>query len=86
MRERGTLAPSGLRLRAFALVARDRGPGAAIAVAPAGAVPGNFWGVVPQATPTAEQFQRLKRGGVDSIRIPIAWGARAAPAATDPST
>ena len=25
--------------------------------------------------PTAEQFQRLKRGGVDSIRIPISWGA-----------
>ena len=33
--------------------------------------PATFWGVVPQATPTEEQFQRLKRGGVDSIRIPI---------------
>jgi len=41
----------------------------------ASAVPGNFWGVAPQATPTAEQFQRLKRGGVDSVRIPIEWGA-----------
>jgi hypothetical protein len=41
----------------------------------AGAVPGNFWGVAPQATPTAEQFQRLKLGGVDSVRIPIEWGA-----------
>jgi polysaccharide biosynthesis protein PslG len=41
----------------------------------AGAVPGNFWGVAPQATPTAEQFQRLKRGGVDSVRIPVEWGA-----------
>jgi hypothetical protein len=41
----------------------------------AAAVPGNFWGVAPQATPTAEQFQRLKLGGVDSIRIPIEWGA-----------
>lgn len=39
------------------------------------AVPGNFWGVAPQATPTAEQFQRLKRGGVDSVRIPVEWGA-----------
>lgn len=39
----------------------------------AGAVPGNFWGVVPQATPSAEQLQRLKRGGVDSIRVPIGW-------------
>lgn len=39
----------------------------------ASAVPANFWGVSPQATPTAEQLQRLKRGGVDSIRIPIVW-------------
>jgi hypothetical protein len=42
--------------------------------APAEAVPAKFWGVVPQATPTLEQFQRLKRGGVDSIRTPIGWG------------
>jgi hypothetical protein len=39
------------------------------------ALPGNFWGVAPQATLNAEQFQRLKRGGVDSVRIPIEWGA-----------
>ena len=39
------------------------------------AVPANFWGIVPQATPSADQFQRLKRGGVDSVRIPISWGA-----------
>jgi polysaccharide biosynthesis protein PslG len=39
------------------------------------AVPANFWGVVPQATPSDEQFQLLKRGGVDSVRIPIEWGA-----------
>jgi hypothetical protein len=41
----------------------------------AAAVPAKFWGVVPQATPTAEQFQRLKRGGVDSVRTPIGWNA-----------
>ncbi len=39
------------------------------------ALPANFWGVVPQAPPSAEQFQRLKRGGVDSVRIPVPWGA-----------
>jgi hypothetical protein len=39
------------------------------------AVPGNFYGVAPQATPSAEQFQRLKQGGVDSVRVPIEWGA-----------
>ena len=27
------------------------------------AVPGNFWGVSPQATPSLEQLQRLKAGG-----------------------
>ena len=43
--------------------------------APAGAVPAKFWGVVPQSTLTLEQFQRLKRGGVDSIRTPIGWSA-----------
>ncbi len=41
----------------------------------AGAVPGNFWGVAPQAAPSGEQFQRLKLGGVDSVRVPIEWGA-----------
>ncbi|HEX4670491.1 MAG TPA: glycosyl hydrolase [Solirubrobacterales bacterium] len=43
--------------------------------ASAEALPASFWGVVPQATPTLEQFQRLKRGGVDSIRTPIGWNA-----------
>jgi hypothetical protein len=41
----------------------------------ASAVPGNFWGVVPQGTANAEQLQRLKAGGVDSIRIPVSWGS-----------
>jgi polysaccharide biosynthesis protein PslG len=38
------------------------------------AVPANFWGVDPQVPPSSEQFQRLKAGGVDSVRIPIIWG------------
>jgi len=47
---------------------------AAGASAPAAeAVPANFWGVAPQGTPSADEFQRLKRGGVDSIRIPVVW-------------
>jgi hypothetical protein len=37
------------------------------------AVPASFWGIVPQAIPTEEQVQRLKRGGVRSMRIPISW-------------
>lgn len=41
----------------------------------AAALPRDFWGVVPQATPTPEQFQRLRLGGVESVRIPIDWNA-----------
>ncbi len=54
----------------------------AIAVVEAGALastaqalPAKFWGIVPQETPTLDQLQRIKRGGVGSIRIPIQWGA-----------
>jgi hypothetical protein len=43
--------------------------------AAAQALPARFWGVVPQSTPSAEQFQRLGRGGVESIRIPLDWGS-----------
>jgi Glycosyl hydrolase catalytic core len=49
--------------------------GLAIFASAAQAIPATFWGVVPQATPSEEQFQRLKRGGVDSARIPVEWGA-----------
>lgn len=45
-------------------------------VAPAAsALPVDFWGVSPQATPTPEQFLRLHAGGVDSVRIGISWSA-----------
>jgi len=37
------------------------------------ALPAGFWGAVPQHNLTAEQFQRLGRGGVESIRIPVGW-------------
>jgi polysaccharide biosynthesis protein PslG len=47
--------------------------GLAVAAPGAMALPGDFWGVSPQATPSVEQFQRLHRGGVDSVRIPISW-------------
>jgi hypothetical protein len=71
MRER--LVNRSFRLRA-STVALAAALVVATALAPAAqALPGKFWGVVPQQTPSAEQFQRLKRGGVDSIRIPIPW-------------
>src|SRR5262249_9850595 len=49
--------------------------GLAAFAAPAMALPHDFWGVVPQAPPTPEQSQRLARGGVEGIRLPIAWSA-----------
>ena len=45
-----------------------------VSAAPAAAVPKTFWGIVPQAAPTTEQFLRLQRGHVGSVRIPIVWG------------
>lgn len=48
---------------------------AAVAPAAAPALPPGFWGVSPQAIPSAEQFQRLSVGGVESVRIPISWAA-----------
>lgn len=47
---------------------------ALLAAPRAEAVPGKFWGVVPQNDIGAERLERLKRGGVDSIRVPIFWG------------
>lgn len=47
----------------------------ALGAAPAAqALPGKFWGVVPQTEPNLGEFSRLKRGGVDSIRVPLDWG------------
>lgn len=57
------------RIAALALCAVALG----VFAAPALAVPAKFWGVVPQTTLSLEQFQRLKRGGVDSVRTPIGW-------------
>jgi polysaccharide biosynthesis protein PslG len=45
----------------------------AVGASTASAVPANFWGMDPQLTPTSEQLQRVQRGGVESIRIPIPW-------------
>jgi hypothetical protein len=80
---RFTGQPMGRSLRAFvaSLVA------AAIAIlalaSTSEAVPARFWGIVPQSLPATETFERMKRGGVDSIRIPIQWGSlQGAPGAT----
>src|SRR3954452_2787314 len=47
----------------------------AVFASAAQALPAGFWGVVPQSGLSAERFQRLGRGGVESIRIPIGWAS-----------
>src|ERR1700742_3968516 len=41
----------------------------------ASALPARFWGVVPQAILSQEQFKTLATGGVQSIRLPLTWAA-----------
>jgi len=48
---------------------------AAVSAPSAAALPAKFWGVVPQTETSLEQLQRLKRGGVGSMRIVISWPA-----------
>ena len=62
MREPGK-SPRGLKMRVFVLALAMAMLTAGAAASTAGAVPANFWGVVPQATPTPEQLQRLKGAG-----------------------
>ena len=47
----------------------------AVFASAAQALPAGFWGIVPQSGLNAEQFQRLSRGGVESLRIPIGWAS-----------
>jgi hypothetical protein len=37
------------------------------------ALPANFWGVVPQSDLSGERFERLERGGVESVRVSLGW-------------
>jgi hypothetical protein len=66
---------AGRRARAWVVAFAASILAAAVLASSAAALPASFWGVVPQSIPTEEQFQRLSRGGVRSVRIPILWGA-----------
>ncbi|MBA3866899.1 MAG: hypothetical protein H0X42_11250 [Solirubrobacterales bacterium] len=65
----------GRRARGLTAVLAVAMVAAAMFASAAQAVPATFWGVVPQETPSQEEFQRLQRGGVDSVRIPIGWAS-----------
>jgi hypothetical protein len=64
---------SGLRAR-VALAAVFAAVVLAVSASVAQALPARFWGAVPQSPLSLEQFERIHRGGVESIRIPISWG------------
>src|SRR4051812_10188524 len=35
--------------------------------------PAGFFGIVPQTGLTAEDYEYMKAGGVESVRLPLAW-------------
>lgn len=37
------------------------------------ALPAKFWGVVPQTSIAEEHFERLSKGGVESVRVSLGW-------------
>jgi hypothetical protein len=37
------------------------------------ALPTYFWGAVPQSSIAEEHFQRIAKGGVESVRVPLGW-------------
>ncbi len=41
--------------------------------AQAQALPAKFWGVVPQTAASNEHFERLAKGGVESVRVSLGW-------------
>ncbi len=61
-------ACAALAVAALALIMAWASPQAASA-----RVPAKFWGVVPQVLPSDAHFARIRRGGVDSVRLTIAW-------------
>ena len=62
------------KVRAFAAAAGSGAAGATVFAASAGA-PGQVLGGRAAGEPRAEQFQRIDRGGVESVRIGFDWGA-----------
>jgi hypothetical protein len=66
--------PAG-QIRAWLAAAAVLFAALAAAAPSASALPADFWGVSPQATPTFEQLQRLRAGGVGSVRVGISWNA-----------
>jgi hypothetical protein len=69
-RTRATAAWAALLALAAALLTST-----ALAAPARAAVPSNFWGAVPQNGLTVAQLERLRRGGVDSLRVLIDWTA-----------
>lgn len=60
------LGPAALLLAIAALL---------VPAAAGAALPRDFWGVVANQAPSGSQARTLDRGGVESLRVPIDWGA-----------
>ena len=82
--------PMGMSVRAFAVASRWRVLTGGATAATAGAVPANFWGVVPQATPTPEQLPAAEAGRRRQhprpVRLERSPAARRAARSTGPAS
>jgi polysaccharide biosynthesis protein PslG len=66
---------AGAAWAAFLALAATLLAAAALAAPASAAVPSNFWGAVPQNPLAPSQLERLKRGGVDSLRFTVDWSS-----------
>src|SRR5690348_6685985 len=46
-----------------------------LAPASAEALPAGFFGIVPQTPLTARDLSRMRAGGVETVRLPVAWSS-----------
>ena len=71
------MATASIRLRrgGRALTVAPALVAALVLASTAEALPARFWGVDPQGELEPAIYQRLKRGGVESVRIPMDWSA-----------
>ncbi len=50
-------------------------PAASVAGAPSVATPKGFFGVAPQTALSEEDTRHMVAGGIESVRLPVSWGA-----------
>jgi hypothetical protein len=63
------------RIKAFAALAATMTVGALASASTAFAVPADFYGLVPQGTPSGSDVKRMGQGKVGSARVLVNWAA-----------